>query len=904
MPHDVTTRRVPAPALIASLATILATCGDPTGPGLQAVGNIVMQADSVVVIASDTARVPVSVTDRRGNAITSPTLDWTIANPAIASVSESGVVRGLRSGRTFVRAERDGARDSARIVVRFDVIIAPGDTHITTIGDVVPLQARARDANGDVTASFVWESRAPLIARVAQDGRVTAVAPGTTWILAAEPGGSLDSARLAVAQRVARISLTPGDTTRPLLRTQRFTARAFDAGDAPIAGVRFTWRSTTPSIATVDTAGLATAVGEGVDTIVAIADGVSARAVLRVSRLPRLFFNYDTIMLGAGQAPIGYYRPLPSVSAEAVEPEQSVAVTIDVSDANVVAAPSVVDVPVRNSSHRAFSIAGRNAGTARIVARAAQHDSAVALVRVTSPRLVVQAIRPVIPPGGPLRLAMNEDLSVFAVTSDSLGTTGTVTTATWIRAVPVTAGIVRPTSDTLPVAVGQAGALAGFLPLAPGRTWVRFESPGYLPDSAEIEVVPARLQFTHPNLDPMAESSVGVGQGNVWHSVLISLDRGLGNDTVVVTLQQAHPEVLRLSVTQFRIRTSLNSSYEWVPWVGLGVGVDTIIASAAGYAPDTMIVRVTRPHLRLAEVPSTVYTTATTGLRLYVTDSLGNIHYPVNPPVRLRVSSSDPRVLAVDGDTALIGDSNWGGEYRWTPTDTGVATLTFTDPTGAYVPVTSPPITVAASRIWFGYGRDNAAALDVGVGQHFGGSNAFVKVDNFGFAEVPVHIESRNPRVARPDPVDPAVAQSTSASAIFNIHGGDTTGTSWFVFSGPGLRSDSMLVRVGRPMIVVTGPQSMYVRDSLHIQISLRDHAGNTRFTREATTFRLTSTDTTVLIPAAATVTVPAGGYESPPLRVRALGTGIASVRVEDIRTGYNRYADGATPIITVKSRS
>lgn len=890
-------RRASARAPLALLVCALLTCGEPTRPEPQYIGTIIIGVDSVVVVANDTARIPVTVRDTRGTPMTLPSLAWTIDNPAIASVGESGVVRGLRSGRAFARAERDGVRDSVRVVVTFDVVITPGDPQITAIGDTVSLTAEARDASGTVATSFVWQSRSSTIARIAQTGRVTAVAPGTTWIIAAEQGGSLDSARITVGQRVVSIVLTPGDTTRPLLRTQRFIARAFDAGGTLIDGVRFAWRSTDPSIATVDTGGLSTAMAVGVDTIVATAEGVSARAALRVSRLPRLFFNRDTLLVAAGQTPLGYDRPMPSLSAESVEAEETVVVTIDVSDTNVVSAPSIVDVPVRTTASRVFTISGRSAGIARLVARAPRYDSAVASVRVTSPRLVVS-------PTGPLRMAMNEHFHTFVVTADSLGASARVLDSTWIRALPVTPGIVRPVRDTFPVPRGDAGTTVGFIPLAPGRTWVHYESPGYRPDSADIEVVPSRLQFTHPNLAPLgAESSIGVGQINGWNSVLISIGASTYQDSVTVTLSQAHPEVLRLSSTEMLIKTPSGYPWAWVPWTGLAAGVDTVIASATGYAPDTMIVRVTRPHVRLAEVPSTAHTTNTMRLRLYAADSLGNVHYPVNAPVRLSVSSSDPSILAVESDSALIGGSTGGGEYRTVPVGIGVATLTFSDPTGLYAPVTSAPITVAPSRIWFGADGQHKPAVDIGMGQRMRYPAAHVTVDNYGFADVYVHVQSRNPRLAWPDPEEPLVEKSSGASAHYDIHAGDTTGTTWFVFTGRGLITDSLFVRVGRPIMVVTGPGTMFERDSSAIRVSLRDHAGNARVTREALRLRLTSTNTTVLQPDVDTVTVAAGEYESPSVRIRSLGTGVASILVEDVRTGYQRYESGASPIVTVKIR-
>lgn len=140
-------------------------------------------------------------------------------------------------------------------------------------------------------AEFVWQSSNPAVATVDQGGVVTARSLGTTEISAS--AGKVGRATLVVAPASGIVQITPavdtivtGPTIEAVSDTVRLTARAFTTGGAPLSGVRFTWESLTPNVATVDQTGLVHAVAVGSAGIRVRATGAQANATVLVRLVP------------------------------------------------------------------------------------------------------------------------------------------------------------------------------------------------------------------------------------------------------------------------------------------------------------------------------------------------------------------------------------------------------------------------------------------------------------------------------------------------------------------------------------------------------------------------------------------------------------------------------------------
>ena len=163
------------------------------------------------------------------------------------------------------------------------VAVTPATAELTALGATVRFSAEVRDQNGNVMAGAAvsWSSSAASVATVDDAGLVTAVADGTATITAAS-GGVSGAAAATVTQAPDSVAVSPAEALIAASDTARLAAHAFDANGHAVAGAEFSWESSAASVATVEAAGLVTAVGDGTAAITASAGSASGSAVVRV----------------------------------------------------------------------------------------------------------------------------------------------------------------------------------------------------------------------------------------------------------------------------------------------------------------------------------------------------------------------------------------------------------------------------------------------------------------------------------------------------------------------------------------------------------------------------------------------------------------------------------------------
>ncbi len=178
------------------------------------------------------------------------------------------------------------------------VVVGPLD-HVTISGGSskgvkgIPVQfiAVGQDASNKLVAAagIVWTSSNAKVAKVDNTGRVTLLDVSTTPVIltaTAVSGGvnktATTSLTVSLSGAVATVVVTPAAWTMKAGQTKAFAATALDASEGP-ALTTITWASADPTIATVDSAGLATARAIGTTTITATsANGKVGRATLNV----------------------------------------------------------------------------------------------------------------------------------------------------------------------------------------------------------------------------------------------------------------------------------------------------------------------------------------------------------------------------------------------------------------------------------------------------------------------------------------------------------------------------------------------------------------------------------------------------------------------------------------------
>jgi uncharacterized protein YjdB len=231
------------------------------------------------------------VLDARGAEIVGEPVLFVVDNPAILDQTGPASFRARMQGITSIFASA-ASLPAVRAIVAASVFqVAAGITlsnnaiEFHSIGATDAVVASATDAGGATIPGAVvqWHSENPAVADVAPDGTITARGPGSTGIVATLQSAS---ARVAVSvnQTVATLSVTPATALiEGLTGTAALTPVAHDPGGSLIAAPTLAWTSSAPAIASVNAAGVVTAVANGTATITATAPGgVNASSVITV----------------------------------------------------------------------------------------------------------------------------------------------------------------------------------------------------------------------------------------------------------------------------------------------------------------------------------------------------------------------------------------------------------------------------------------------------------------------------------------------------------------------------------------------------------------------------------------------------------------------------------------------
>ena len=214
---------------------------------------------------------------------------WRSDDESVAQVDAIGRVLAVGGGTTRVRAvATDGLTASAAVNVHVSgtaMHITPEDVTLG-VGSVLRLSTYYLPA--DTTDSvFRWDSNAPGVLQVQDDGTVFARSPGNAVLSVFSKDGLSTSTVVTVEPAAPEFEVSPAVATLDRGATLTLSARFMNADgqeDTDASGHYITWTTSDPSVATVDN-GLVTAVNSGTARISAAADGKIASCALTVQTL-------------------------------------------------------------------------------------------------------------------------------------------------------------------------------------------------------------------------------------------------------------------------------------------------------------------------------------------------------------------------------------------------------------------------------------------------------------------------------------------------------------------------------------------------------------------------------------------------------------------------------------------
>ncbi|MDP1860149.1 MAG: Ig-like domain-containing protein [Gemmatimonadaceae bacterium] len=153
------------------------------------VASVQVSPSSTSLEVGRTAQLVATLLDAAGNVLTNRPITWTSSNPAVVTVSNTGLVSGVAvGGPTTIRAASGLPSGAATVLVQPTVLSVTITPSLVTLAvdAVLQLAATVRDAAGNVLPgrTTFWTSSNPAVASVSPAGLVTGVRTGSATITA------------------------------------------------------------------------------------------------------------------------------------------------------------------------------------------------------------------------------------------------------------------------------------------------------------------------------------------------------------------------------------------------------------------------------------------------------------------------------------------------------------------------------------------------------------------------------------------------------------------------------------------------------------------------------------------------------------------------------------------------
>jgi uncharacterized protein YjdB len=256
------------------------------------VARVSVNPPSAIMLQGETEQLAVVQEDAQHNVLTGRSVDWSSSNPAVATVSTSGLVTAASGtmGTTTITATSEGQTGSSSITVSqvpvasVSVVLAAGTINV---GQNTQANATLLDASGNVLTgrTITWTSDNTAVATVSNSGVATAVAAGSAQIRATS-GGQSGSATLTILLQVAAVIVSPASANVVIGNNLQLAAETRDANNNVLSGRAVLWLSNAPLIASVSASGLVNTLALGSATITATSEGKTGTSSITVLPIP------------------------------------------------------------------------------------------------------------------------------------------------------------------------------------------------------------------------------------------------------------------------------------------------------------------------------------------------------------------------------------------------------------------------------------------------------------------------------------------------------------------------------------------------------------------------------------------------------------------------------------------
>ena len=259
--------------------------------------NVTITPSTLTLRRTNTRQLTATARNNQNTIITGRTFRWGSSNSSIVSVDQNGLLTALTPGTVVISAEADQTSGSASVTVTEIPIgscsLAPATSKLTVSQSVQPAITLRDTANNVISSlgrQIAWTSNNEIAATVTGSGLVTARKAGTARITASPVENTQASCNATVdvvdSRIVSAVITTRSGSLRIGIPRQFQVSLTDSVGGAIPPGRTVTWTSVTPTIATVSTNGLVTAIALGAARIAVNAEGAVDTVNFNVTKIP------------------------------------------------------------------------------------------------------------------------------------------------------------------------------------------------------------------------------------------------------------------------------------------------------------------------------------------------------------------------------------------------------------------------------------------------------------------------------------------------------------------------------------------------------------------------------------------------------------------------------------------
>ena len=875
---------IPAVLALVLAAAVSLTCGEPAGPDPNAVASVVITPDSGIIDTGDSLHLTAVARNSAGTDLSGKTITWSALDATLITVSGTGVVRGIWPGQARVVATSEEHADTARVRVKAkidSIVLTPRLDTLRSFFEqrtltVTPyIGAQAYDGG-----EYTWQRSDTTFlslltgAPTSRTAQATArLANGTTIVRVRELRGATDSARIVVRQRVANIFVDLGVVHLYRGCSLLTHATAVDARGFSVAGAVVQWSSTDTTLAVIDSTGLITARGAGLDTIVAQAQDVTKRVPFQIDAPPAMALR--VLSAGVPGLPAATVGRSQYVTAQGIlSGSLTTAIgqfRVAISDTSIlVSSPPETNVYQNAGSSEPLLLIGRQQGQVTLTPYLCDAAGVPQTFTVTRPQLAFFGTLPA--------TARTDDAagSLVFTMQDSTGTIQYPAETVAVRLTATDTTVLRLDSTYRHVPTGAIGRAIGFSFIDSGtaRIVVSDSAGLYRPDtSTAVQVVYPPVLFV--GVPDTLHLGMRQRAWPAWDPRYVGVDRSPAAP-LDVALSTSDSTVARIAPESVTL-LGVNNGDTIDMTSGDVRGIATLTAQAYRHTDARVVVVVGRPAIKVMGPGGIFYPGDLASVTVLPADSTTGAERLPTETVTFSLTSSDTTVITLDSSTVTIP----AGAYPAATTGVhikgpGTAIILATDPRAvpySYAPGTSGPVTVDAPNL----SADSVVSLGVEQGWGFG----IVINGPLPQGQV-VHVTHRNPGIASlADTIAPLFVPGYAVVGVTGIAAGVDT----VIASTPGFLPDTGVIVVGTGSVdvVIWPPSDLTVGQTWPVSFRIVGPDGALRSAAVTKQFTLTANANIECLkdglPITA-VTIDAGQILSPDFVVRGKAAGTGTVTI------------------------